>query len=265
MSHKADCDVFQEQLDALLGDRLPDAGLEQLRLHAASCADCALQLRVQEHLASPSLRDLEGQISDELAGSVLPRVLAEIAAHQASTQRAPGKWYGWSRLVPTLAAATLLLFVGSGLLYLQVRQLREQEAFLVRQVTEQGRRLAQLDVRTSMDPVARAASLAGRGLWERALSRRNSVTVSELERMLQSTPASTTIFSAAESEALTESLPRWMMALIREHLADIQANDGIQAGELLQVVRSLDIETDRRISTSRILAVSRQAASLGSS
>jgi len=265
VSQRIDCDVFQDQLDALLGDRLPDAGLEQLRLHAASCPDCAMQLRVHEHLASPSVSDLEAAVPDELVGSVLPRVQAEIAAQRSTPESEPRRWHGWSRLVPTLTAATLLLFVGSGLLYWEVRQLREHETALVRQVTEQGRRIAQLDSPTSMDPVARAASLAGRTLWERALARRSSVTVSELERMLQSAPASTTVFDSAESEALTEALPRWMADLLREALAGIQTADGVQAGELLQLMRGLDIDTERRISTSRILAVSRQATRLGRS
>jgi predicted anti-sigma-YlaC factor YlaD len=260
-----DCDVFQEQLDALLEKRLPDAGLDQLRLHAASCSECAMQLRLHEHLATPSLSELEAMVPEELAGSVLPRVQAEIAAHESTLQHQPGRWQGWNRLVPALAAATVLLCVGSGFLYWEVRQLRRQEDVLVRQVTEQGRRLAQLDSRTSMDPVARAASLAGRTLWERALARRNSVSVSELEQMLRSAPASTTIFSAAESEALAESLPPWMVRLAGTALSDIQSDDGIQAGELLQLIGTLDIDTERRIPTSRILAVSRQAARLGRS
>jgi len=265
VKQKVDCDVFQEQLDALLESRLPDAGMEQLRLHAAACSGCAMQLRVHEHLTVPSLSELESQVPDELAGSVVTRVQAQISTHQGSSQPTRSTWRGWNRFVPTLAAATLLLFVGSGLLFLQVRQLREQEAVLVRQVTEQGRRLAQLDARTTMDPVARAASLAGRSLWERALERRSSVTVSELERMLQGAPASTTIFSATESENLSETLPRWMAGLVRDALSSIRTDDGIQVGELLHVVQALDIDTERRIPTSRILSVSRQAARLGNS
>jgi hypothetical protein len=83
--------------------------------------------------------------------------------------------------------------------------------------------------------------------------------------MLHTAPSSTTVFSAAESEALTESLPTWIARLVGSALSDIQSDDGIQAGELLQLISVLDIDTDRRVSTSRLLAISRQTARLGRS
>ena len=265
MSQRPDCDVFQDQLDALLERRLPAVGLEQLRLHAAACPECAMQLRVHEHLVALSVQHLEAAVSDELVGSVLPRVQSVIGAQGATPGRERGRRERWSRFVPALAAATLLLCFSSGLLYWELRQLREQESVLIRQVTEQGRRLAQLDAATSMDPVARAAGLAGRTPWERALARRTTITVSELEQLLRSAPVSTTIFTAAESEALLQSLPPWLVALTREALSRMQTDDGITAGELIQLIGDLDIDTERRISTSRILAVSRQATRLGRS
>ncbi|NIM52835.1 MAG: hypothetical protein GTN62_15285 [Gemmatimonadales bacterium] len=265
MNQRIDCEVFQDQLDALSEAQLPDEGMEQLRLHAASCPQCAMQLRVHEHLAARSPRDLEAAVPDELAGSVWPRVRAEIATHESARESERSRRHGWSWLVPALAAATVLLIVGSGLLYREVKQLHERETALVHQIGEQQRRLAELDLRTSMDPAARAASLAGRTVWERALSRRKSVSVAELEAMLHSVPERATVFSAAEMEALSESIPFWTATAVGAALSEIRSDDGIQAGELLRLVATLDIEPGRRIPTARILAISGGAARLGRS
>ena len=65
-----DCDVFQDQLDALQASALPEEGMEQLRLHAESCGDCAVLLRLHEHLVTPSLAELEAAVPDELADEI---------------------------------------------------------------------------------------------------------------------------------------------------------------------------------------------------
>ena len=50
MSKDVDCQVFRDQLDALVQGALPEEGARQLRLHVADCPECAMQLKVQEHL-----------------------------------------------------------------------------------------------------------------------------------------------------------------------------------------------------------------------
>jgi hypothetical protein len=54
-----------------------------------------------------------------------------------------------------------------------------------------------------------------------------------------------------------------MARLVDAALRDIESDDGIQAGELIQIIGTLAIDDDRRIPTSRILDASRQAARLG--
>jgi hypothetical protein len=224
-----------------------------------------MQLRVHEHLAAQSLSDLEATVPDELLGSVWPRVQAGIAARDPARRSDPMRWQGWNRLVPVLAAATLLLLVGSGLLYREVRQLHQREMDLVQRIVRQDRRLAELDIRTSMDPVARAARLAGRAVWERALERHNSLSVSELEAMLRNAPTNATLFTASELEVVANSIPVWSATALETALSTIESDDGIQAGELLRLIEALDINPEKRISTSRILAISRGAARRGRS
>lgn len=254
MTRNPDCDVFQDQLDALQAGTLPEEGVEQLRLHADSCADCAMLLRVHEHLAAPPFGDLEAAVPDELVASVWPRVRAEIATGESARLRESRGWQGWSWLAPAMAAATLLLFIGSGLMYREVRELRQREGALVQQVAEQQRWLAELDLRTSSDPVARTAGLAGQATWERALVRRRSVSVAELARMLGSLPATTTIFDASDTEALYGNLPFWLATAVR-NAAEVRTADGLQAGELVQLVEALGVDSSRRISTTRLLAL----------
>ena len=62
MKKDVDCLVFEDQLDALVAGGLPVEGLEQLRLHAFSCPDCAMLLKVKEHLTRPSLEGLEAAV-----------------------------------------------------------------------------------------------------------------------------------------------------------------------------------------------------------
>jgi hypothetical protein len=250
-----DCEVFQDQLDALQAGVLSEDGMEQLRLHADSCEDCSVLLTVHEHLVALPLGDLEAAVPDELVASVWPRVRADIATGESARLRESRGWQGWSWLAPAMAAATLLLFIGSGLMYQEVRELRRRETSLVQQVAEQERWLAELDQRTSADPVARTAGLAGRPTWERALARRKSVSVAELAGMLGSLPTSTTIFDASELEALYGNLPYWLAMVVRDAAAEVRTGDGLQAGELAQLVEGLGVDPSRRISTARLLAL----------
>lgn len=255
MGKKTDCDVFQDQLDALRDGALPGTVVEQLHRHAASCPNCAMILRLHEHLASPSPGDLEPVVPDELVASVWPRIQAEIATNEPAGIRELRGWRHWGWLVPALAAATLLLFVSSALLFREVRGLRQREIALAQQIAEQEQRLAELDVRTSSHAVVRTAGLAGRAVWARALQRRRSVSISELAEMLRALPASTTIFGALELEALNESARFWTASALSDALAEVGTDDGIQAGELLRLLEALDLDPERRIPTARILAI----------
>jgi hypothetical protein len=262
VTRNPDCEVFQDQLDALQAGALSEDGMEQLRLHADSCEDCAVLLRVHEHLASPPLGDLEAAVPDELVASVWPRVRAEIATGESARLRESRGWQGWSWLAPAMAAATLLLFIGSGLMYQEMRELRRREDALVQQVAQQERWLAELDLRTSTDPVVRTAGLAGRAAWERALARRKSVSVAELAGMLRSLPANNTILSASQAEALAGSLPFWMVSALSGTLEGIEAENGVQAGELSQLLDNLNVDLEKRVPTARILALFRGSVRL---
>ena len=207
MKKGIDCEVFQSQLDALSGGVLSEDGVQLVRRHAASCAECAMLLQLHEHLFEPSVKDLEAAVPDALAGSVWPRVKAEIAVRDSQRHPISGRWAGPGWLVPTLAAASALLLIGTGLLLGQMRKLHAREQALVQQVAEHEQRLAELDLRAFSGSAAARVGLGRRAGWERALARRESVSLSELREMVSGFPGGLTVISASEAEALEQGRP----------------------------------------------------------
>jgi hypothetical protein len=255
VTKEIDCEIFQDQLDTLHEVTLPDEGKRQLRLHAEACPDCAMILKMHEHTTALSQVELEAAVPDELLASMVPRVQSAIGDRKVVSmndrrrRRAPG----W--LVPAMAAATVILAVGVGFLFAELRQLQGSERALAQQVVEQQRWLADLDVRLSSNEVVRTAALAGRTAWERALARRQNVTLTEIAEMLERVPTSTTVLSSSELEALVAGVPSRTRDAWSEALSDVDARDGIQAGELLQLVRSLPVDPERTMPTARILGL----------
>jgi hypothetical protein len=164
-----------------------------------------------------------------------------------------------------MAAASLFLLFATGYLLGELKRLREREQVLVQRVIEHERWLAELDVRTAEDPVARTAGLATKRPWERVLARRESVTIAELEELLDRLPARTTIVGASEWEALREGVPLWMSSAWKGAIEMVRADDGIQPGELLELLNNLDIDPGRKIPTNRILALMRRPVRPGRS
>ena len=219
MKKDIDCQVFEDQIDAYSRGALSDEGLEQLRLHAETCPECAMQLRVQEHLAIPSLEEVEAAVPDEVLAAVWPGIQGELAKRRSSSAGRsrsrtglgwlrPG-WFSPAWLRPTMAAATIVWAIATGFLFSELRRTEAREEVLVQ-------RLAELDVRS--EAVERTADLAGRSPLIRALSRQGSMSVAELQDRLRSLPGNTVVLDASELAdvlANTASLtpPVWRAAL----------------------------------------------------
>lgn len=264
MKKNVDCEVFQDQLDSLKEDVLSEDAMAQLQLHAEACPECAALLRMHDHLTVASMEDLEAAVPDVFVASMWDRVQADIA-----TQTAPGRRFGgWHRsrwLVPALAAASVLLLVSTGFLLGELGRLRGREQVLVQRVVEHERRLADLELTTASGAATRAAGFASRRVLERALSRRESVSIGELGEVLERLPAGTTVVSAAGMEALVGKLSFRASAAWRAVREDISIEDGVHAGELLRVLEALDLDPDTQIPTARLLAVARGQAYSGRS
>ena len=279
-----DCRVFEDQLDALVEGQLPPEGVRQMRRHAESCPDCAMQLKVQEHLALPSLEELEERVPDEMVASMWDRVrrdagpelgagtrsVAEVEAaaggqthgrgREREHFRRPGQAgdngsgpgpFGW--LVPTLAAATVALLFATGFLFWEMRQLRAREDVLAQQVVEQRRWLAELEVSAGADPVARTAALAGRSPWVRALSRQETISLEGLRSLLRAMPGDRVLLEAERLEAVRRSPAPLTPPLLREVLARIQGDDGVRARDLLRALETLDVGPETTVPVSELV------------
>jgi len=246
-----DCDVFHDQLDALNEGSLSEEGVEQLRLHAESCSECGMSLRVNEHLA-PTLADLEVAVPDELAASVWPGVEAELAVRRSKNSGGRLVRRGRTWLAPSMAAATLLLGVATGLLFKELTRVQARERALAQTVAVQQRWLAELDQRTSSNASALAAGLAGPG-WARALPRREQMTVAELNELLGRLPARTTVLSTAQAEILMGAILLWTPPGWESAISEIEIGDGVRAGELVEILETLDVDPSLTFRTSRLI------------
>jgi len=265
-----DCQIFEDQLDELLNGSLSDEGIGQLQHHALSCPDCAMLFRVKEHLTLPPLEELEAAVPEDLLASVWSGVQAGLKARpesapgagsrEAPPNRPPDapagtpKASGFPWLVPTLAAASVVLLFSTGFLFSELRQTDTRRVELAEQVGELEKGLAGLNERTAA--VERTADLAGRNRWIRALSmslgRQESVSIEEVRRMVNRLPPDRPLFTATEVEAFLGGLGSWGFPDFGVEVSDKAGPDGLSAQELLAVFDSLDLPPDLTIPASRL-------------
>lgn len=264
-----DCQIFGDQLDALIQGDLPEEGMRQLRLHAGECPQCRMQLRVQEHLLEPSLGELEARVPDEMVMGMWGAVEAGVRSREGSGAGAKGPgpavvredpssrhpFQGRGRwLVPTLAAATLALLFSTGFLYWQTARLQTRAQALAQQVEDQRYWLAELEV-DGADPAARTAALAGRNPWSRALSRQDEITLGNLRSLLARAPGDRVILSQSQLDEVLRSRVPLSPPLLREALGGISGTDGVTARELLEALDGLGVSPDTTVPTEELMAL----------
>jgi len=253
-----DCQLFEDQLDALLDGSLPDEGIGQLQLHALSCPDCAMLLRVQEHLALPSLEELEAAAPEELVASMWSTVEAEVreqargVSARVSAETPGNRQFGW--VIPTLAAASIVLLISTGFLFTELKRTKARGVELAEQIGELERGFVGLNERTAA--VERTASLAGRNRWVRALSMdlstQKSVSIEWIREMVDRLPPDTPLFTATEVEALLGGVTSWGFPGFRVQVFDRAGTDGLSARELLSVFDSLNLDPELTVPASRL-------------
>jgi hypothetical protein len=250
MSKDVDCQVFGDQLDALVKGTLPEEGMRQLRLHAESCPECAMQLRVQEHLALPSLEELEARVPEALLASMWSRVEERVKG-EARVEIRPR--FGW--IIPTLAAATLILFFSTGFLFHELGRSRDREAIMAQQVVEQQRWLSELELGPSADPVARTAALAGRNPWLRALSRQEIISVQGLRTLLERMPGDRIVMTRGQLDATVRNRTLPLPPPLREVLRGIEDREGARARDLLRALDEMELSPELTFPTTDLIRI----------
>ncbi|MEJ2206671.1 MAG: zf-HC2 domain-containing protein [Gemmatimonadota bacterium] len=250
MTRDIDCQVFDDQLGALLQDTLPEEGKRQLQLHAARCPDCAMQLRVHEHLALPSLEELETEVPSELVDSMWPSVQTAIQADGRDQRPGPAPArFGW--LVPALAAASVALLLSTAFLFRELGRIQAREIVLAQQIVELEEGLAAVDGRTEL--VERTANLGAPDSWVLALSRQERISVVSLRDRLRSLPADAPLLDASQVDALLRSAPTWTPAGWRNALRRLRAGDGVSVQDLLGILDSSTVNPETTIPTAPLI------------
>lgn len=259
MKKEVDCLIFEDQLDAFVAGSLPPEGVEQLRLHALSCPDCSMLLKVKEHLDLPSLEDLEKAVPQEFLDSMWPRVEEGLRAGEgrdespAPAQTRPPASLRFPWLVPSLAAASVVLLLSTGFLFSELRRTAARGDQLALQVSELREGMDELDERTEW--VERTAQLAGSSR-NRAralnfqLAGQEFITVGALVELLEGYPEETVLFDAAQVRALfgptrrPSSDLREILVLLDEVLSSQLDGEEVRAGDLAEWLSSADLPSD---------------------
>ena len=258
-----DCRIFEEQLDALMEGRLSEEGVEQLQLHALTCPDCAMLLRVQKHLSLPSLESLESAVPPELLESMWPRVEEETVNPRrfaSAEARAPVQSFR-SWLVPLLAAASLVLLFSTGYLVTALMASQAREERLAQEVSELDWWMANAD--RAQEWVLRTGALAPKAQLSRALdfglAGEESVEIGRILEILGSLPGDRILLDAASVRALTEARSppppelRDLLLLLEEAVATLGDEEGVRAGELRQWLSSSPLPSDMVVPTSSLI------------
>ncbi|MFH1763123.1 MAG: hypothetical protein ABIF09_02925 [Gemmatimonadota bacterium] len=293
MKKEIDCQIFEDQLDELLNGTLPEEGVVQLHHHSLSCYDCAMLLKVQEHLALPSLEEIEAAVPDEILASLWPRVQAGVQAEPvvvsanvpadvpsskvssvtipAGIPRPPfgplgsgetplPRRFPW--LAPTLAAASVILLFSTGFLFSELRQTKARGNEMAEQIVELERGMAELDPRTEW--VERTAQLAGSGrnrarALNYALAGQESITVEALVELLGNYPADMVLFKASQLQNLlgTSVRPppelRELFGLLADALTTFGERNEVRAGDLAKWLATSGLPPDMVVPKSPLI------------
>jgi hypothetical protein len=216
------------------------------------------------------LEELEAAVPEELLVSMWSGVQRGVEAQPAHASAdaaadAPPKRLGVRRipwLVPTLAAASIVLLFTTGFLFSELRRTEARGAQLAEQIGGLERGLADLDARTEW--VERTAQLAGGGRNRaRALdfvfSGQDHLTVEALLDLLGGLPKNLVLFNTSQVEALsggTSHPPRELrevLAVLQDALTTLEGDGGVLVGEFAAWLSSSGLPRDMALPKSPLL------------
>jgi hypothetical protein len=245
-----DCQVFEDQLDALVAGELPEEGRRHLHIHAASCPDCAMLLKVQDHLAEPSLEELEAAVPEELLDDLWDRVEVRTGT--------PGP-----RLVPLLAAASVVLLLSTGFLLAELRGAKAEARELAGQLDALQGWLAGFpdhggDLVRRTAELPRAGSPRARAL-DYALTGQERVRISTLRDLLAGLPEGEVLFTRSRLAELQRfaSRPspemREVLGVLDSVLPKTQEATEVRAGDLADWLRASGLPADLDVPKSPLI------------
>lgn len=271
MKEISSCESFEKLLDRQAAGDLTPEETHWLSQHARQCADCAMLLRIRDHLAAPSTEVLAEDLPADADARMWHAVAAQTRTPAAAGRRSAPWWQAanpqrW--LAPVFATALLLLLIGNLLLIGELRRIHHREQELASQ-------LAQIENRLPVaGQPAEIATLAGgftagrrpgilaaatRGARSRIdvsigrwLPDRESLTASELRAELSQIPPRITLLSRYDAELLLEHLAARSPLGIGALLKHVQIEDGLQTEEVLRLLDQLLPDAEQSISREQL-------------
>lgn len=257
MSNNTDCEQFQDVMDELFEGAATGDAVEQLREHAASCPDCAMLLKMSEHLKGSSLSELEAAVPDRLVEEMWPRVELDVMRDEWRKKGEKGRPSVWRWVAAAQAAAIVLLAIGAAMLFGELNETQRRETALTGQVASQEQRLAAVELWTSIT-AAPSAHPTGGPAWKRQLADMENITVAEAVRYLERLPEDDLVLDVRGTKRLMMQLPYAVSGVPPDALTDISINDGLQAGEALRLIAALGLDPSQQFPAGRISGLSRR-------
>lgn len=252
MTNDVECRVFGDQLDALVAGTLPSHAVGHLRAHAAACPECATLLRVHEHLAGPSLEALEARVPEGILAGFPDRVMEAVRSADASPGGS-GVVAGriGPRLVPWMAAASLVLLASTGFLGAEVMRLREQAGVLALEV--EARRAQVEGLRVAGPPNSRGAVALRTGILPGGLVRGGTVTVADVVELLRGLPADRVVLREDQVRALLRRPGALGRSELRALAGRIPPAGGVTAGDLVAALSEGGIDPESELDAGRLM------------
>jgi hypothetical protein len=162
--------------------------------------------------------------------------------------------------VPALSTAVVILLLGGGMMFHELRKLREHENELSHRIEQQERLMPQGGPAVAPSVGIRDRLVRSSGNWTRVLARQEETSVAQLESLLERLPPSTQILEADEAAILIARYDQWVENIWNGAATGIDAHDGLQADEMIRLIRALNPDPETRIPTARLISLSQPTA-----
>ena len=248
MNSQNECEAFQERLDRLGGKPPTEEEAHDFEQHAASCSDCAIILDAYMHLAGPSNKELEVQVPDEMADAMWHRVAAKTV--DRGTLPGSRRISLFRILVPTLAAAVVVLVFALGFMLGELRHLRGVETRMAAELERRDETITALQLGRDDTPGLLASERFRSLARRRFLQDRDAYRVSELIALLEQLPPGTKLLSAREVDALIGG-GRSSLSPYNAQLRRVDYSNGLDAREAIMLIEILGIDPDELVSRER--------------
>ncbi len=253
MINHNECEAFQDRLD-LLGGK-PPTGDDQKKLegHAAACPDCATILDAYLHLMGPSNEELEAAVPREMTDTMWSRVAAKTIDRGAL----PGsrRISLFRILVPTLAAAVVVLVFALGFMLGELRHLRGVEKRMAAELERRDETITALQIGRDDTPGLLASERFRSLVRRKFMQDRDAYSVGELIALLEQLPPDTKLLNAHEVDALVGWRGKSSFSPYSAQLRSVDYSNGLEAREAIMLIELLGIDPDELIPRERIVTL----------